>query len=115
MALEAAGPAAREALLLSVLNLAPIMARQGRSEALIAAGVATVVIPMQDPHPAVSGKGIAQLEEAGVEVIMMVDFENAARAINLGFLSRVERGRPRVRMKLAMSLDGRTASVQRGQ
>ena len=42
------------------------------SEALIAAGVATVVIPMQDPHPAVSGKGIAQLEEAGVEVIMMV-------------------------------------------
>ena len=61
------------------------------SEALIAAGVATVVIPMQDPHPAVSGKGIAQLEEAGVEVIMMVDFENAARVINLGFLSRVER------------------------
>ena len=40
---------------------------------------------MQDPHPAVSGKGIAQLEEAGVEVIMMVDFENAARVINLGF------------------------------
>ena len=110
MALEAAGPAAREAV--AFVSLEPC-AHHGKtgpcSEALIAAGVATVVIPMQDPHPAVSGKGIAQLAEAGVEVIMMVDFEDAARAINLGFLSRVERGRPRVRMKLAMSLDGRTA------
>lgn len=110
MALEAAGPAARGGV--AFVSLEPC-AHHGKtgpcSEALIAAGVATVVIPMQDPHPAVSGKGIAQLEDAGVEVIMMVDFENAARVINLGFLSRVERGRPRVRMKLAMSLDGRTA------
>ena len=110
MALEEAGPKARNAT--AFVSLEPC-AHHGKtgpcSEALIAAGVATVVIPMQDPHPAVSGKGIAQLEEAGVEVIMMVDFEEAARGINPGFLSRVERGRPRVRIKLAMSLDGRTA------
>ena len=110
MALDEAGSAARNAV--AFVSLEPC-AHHGKtgpcSEALIAAGVSKVVIPMQDPHPAVSGKGIAQLEEAGVEVIMMVDFEHAARAINPGFLSRVERGRPRVRMKLAMSLDGRTA------
>lgn len=79
------------------------------SDALIAAGIARVVIPMQDPNPEVAGKGIAKMEEAGIEVIMLTDFESAARSLNPGFFHRIEQGRPLVRMKLAMSLDGRTA------
>jgi len=79
------------------------------SDALIAAGIARVVIPMQDPNPEVAGKGIAKMEEAGIEVIMLPDFETAARRLNPGFFHRIEQGRPLVRMKLAMSLDGRTA------
>jgi len=79
------------------------------SDALIAAGIARVVIPMQDPNPEVAGKGIAKMEEAGIEVIMLPDFEAAARRLNPGFFHRIEQGRPLVRMKLAMSLDGRTA------
>ena len=79
------------------------------SDALIAAGIARVVIPMQDPNPEVAGKGIAKMEEAGIEVIMLPDFETAARRLNPGFFHRIEQGRPLVRMKLAMSLDARTA------
>ena len=79
------------------------------SDALIAAGITRVVIPMQDPNPEVAGKGIAKMEEAGIEVIMLPDFETAARRLNPGFFHRIEQGRPLVRMKLAMSLDGRTA------
>jgi len=57
----------------------------------------------------VSGGGIAALEAAGVEVFFLQDFENSARRLNRGFFSRLERRRPFVRCKLAMSLDGRTA------
>ena len=79
------------------------------SSALIEAGVSRVVIASQDPNPKVSGGGIAALEAAGVEVFFLQDFEDSARRLNRGFFSRLERRRPFVRCKLAMSLDGRTA------
>jgi len=79
------------------------------SSALIEAGVSRVVIASKDPNPKVSGGGIAALEAAGVEVFFLQDFENSARRLNRGFFSRLERRRPFVRCKLAMSLDGRTA------
>lgn len=80
------------------------------TDALIAAGVASVIVAVRDPFPAVAGRGIRRLEEAGVRVIHLSDYEAAARAINAGFFQRHERGRPFVRCKLAMSLDGRTAA-----
>ena len=79
------------------------------SSALIEAGVSRVVIASKDPNPKVSGGGIAALEAAGVEVFFLQDFEDSARRLNRGFFSRLERRRPFVRCKLAMSLDGRTA------
>lgn len=110
MALTNAGRGSRGAT--AFVSLEPC-AHHGKtgpcSDALIAAGIARVVIPMQDPNPEVAGKGIAKMEEAGIEVIMLPDFETAARRLNPGFFHRIEQGRPLVRMKLAMSLDGRTA------
>jgi diaminohydroxyphosphoribosylaminopyrimidine deaminase / 5-amino-6-(5-phosphoribosylamino)uracil reductase len=78
------------------------------ADALIAAGVGRVVIAHEDPFAEVSGRGIARLREAGilVETGLMAA---AARELNRGFLSRMQRGRPWLRVKLAMSLDGRTA------
>ncbi|NOZ37822.1 MAG: bifunctional diaminohydroxyphosphoribosylaminopyrimidine deaminase/5-amino-6-(5-phosphoribosylamino)uracil reductase RibD [Gammaproteobacteria bacterium] len=85
---------------------------QGRtppcSEALIKAKLARVVIAMQDPHTRVDGGGIAQLREAGVQVDIGLLQEQAAK-LNPGFIKRMQRGRPFVRCKLGMSLDGRTA------
>ncbi|MGO2414884.1 bifunctional diaminohydroxyphosphoribosylaminopyrimidine deaminase/5-amino-6-(5-phosphoribosylamino)uracil reductase RibD [Cobetia crustatorum] len=78
------------------------------AKALIAAGVSRVVIAMRDPNPQVAGRGIALLEGGGIAVTVGV-LETEARALNPGFLSRMERGRPFVRLKQAMSLDGRTA------
>jgi diaminohydroxyphosphoribosylaminopyrimidine deaminase/5-amino-6-(5-phosphoribosylamino)uracil reductase len=76
--------------------------------ALIEAGVARVVIAMQDPNPLVAGKGIAALKAAGIDVETGL-LEVQARALNPGFIKRMETGLPWVRLKLAMSLDGRTA------
>ncbi len=78
------------------------------SRALIASGVRRVVAAMQDPNPAVAGKGLAELKQAGIQVECGV-LEPQARWLNRGFVSRMSRGRPWVRCKLAMSLDGRTA------
>lgn len=78
------------------------------AEALIAAGVSRVVVAMQDPNPQVAGRGIALLRAAGIQVDIGL-LETQARAINPGFLSRMERQRPLVQLKLAASLDGRTA------
>lgn len=78
------------------------------ADALIRAGVSRVVAAMTDPDPRVSGEGFARLMAAGIDVISGV-LENEAREMNLGFLSRTERGRPWVRLKAAASLDGRTA------
>ncbi len=78
------------------------------TDALIAAGVARVVCAMVDPNPLVAGKGLALLRLAGIEAETGV-LETEARALNPGFIQRMEKGRPFVRCKLAASLDGRTA------
>lgn len=78
------------------------------ANALIEAGISRVVIAMQDPNPQVAGQGIQQLREAGIDVEVGIQ-EQQARELNPGFIKRMEQGLPWVRVKLAMSLDGRTA------
>lgn len=77
-------------------------------DALIDAGIARVVVALEDPFPQVSGAGLARLRDAGVQVEVGL-LAAQARDINIGFLSRVRRKRPWVRLKVAASLDGRTA------
>jgi diaminohydroxyphosphoribosylaminopyrimidine deaminase/5-amino-6-(5-phosphoribosylamino)uracil reductase len=109
VALASAGERARGATV--YVTLEPC-SHHGRTppctDALIAAGVSRVVFAVRDPNPRVNGGGQAQLEAAGIEVASGV-LAQAARALNIGFFSRMERGRPWVRVKLATSLDGRTA------
>jgi len=78
-------------------------------DALIEAGVARVVVASTDPNPLVAGQGIARLRAAGIDVVELNSCAAAARALNIGFFSRMLRARPWVRMKVAASLDGRTA------
>jgi diaminohydroxyphosphoribosylaminopyrimidine deaminase/5-amino-6-(5-phosphoribosylamino)uracil reductase len=98
------------------VNLEPC-AHHGRTppccDALIAAGLARVVVAMTDPFPQVAGRGIERLRAAGIEVDLAPPGSavDAAVALNIGFLSRVLRRKPWVRMKIAASLDGRTALV----
>lgn len=77
------------------------------TRALIEAGVRQVIVAGLDPNPQVSGVG--QLQAAGIEVFRFEDFAAEAALLNEGFLRRMDLGRPFVRCKLAMSLDGRTA------
>jgi len=108
-ALDAAGDAAAGATV--YVTLEPC-AHRGRTdpcaEALIAAKVARVVFALEDPNPLVAGKGAAMLGAAGIatESPLLAD---AARAVNCGYFSRRERSRPWMRLKMAASLDGRTA------
>ncbi len=108
-ALAAAGASARGATV--YVSLEPC-AHHGRTApcapALAAAGVTRVVAAMRDPNPAVAGKGFATLEAAGVAVACGL-LEDEARELNIGFVTRMARGRPWIRMKLAASLDGKTA------
>lgn len=81
-------------------------------DALLAAGIARVVVAIGDPFPQVAGAGIARLRAAGVGVDLLPADDPvaaAARELNIGFFSRVTRGLPWVRVKVAASLDGRTA------
>lgn len=78
------------------------------TDALIQSGVARVVAAITDPNPRVAGQGLARLREAGILTEVGVLAEEA-REINCGFFSRMQRGRPWVRMKIAASLDGGTA------
>lgn len=79
-------------------------------DALIAAGIARVVVAIGDPFPGVAGRGLERLRAAGIRVDFGgPDIEAAAREINIGFFSRMERGRPWVRAKIAASIDGLTA------
>lgn len=108
-ALRAAGKAARGAT--AYVTLEPC-SHHGRTppcaDALIEAGVTRVVVAMQDPNPLVAGRGIARLQAAGI-VVECGSMEAAARELNIGFVSRMTRGTPWVRSKIAASLDGRTA------
>ncbi len=78
------------------------------SDSLIKAGIKQVVCAMQDPNPLVAGQGFTKLEAADIEVIVGI-LEQQARDLNPGFIKRMETGLPYVRLKMASSLDGRTA------
>ena len=77
-------------------------------DALLEAGISQVVVAREDPNPKVDGKGIERLQNAGVIVRSGLMRQQASELV-AGFLSRIERGRPRVQLKIACSLDGRIA------
>lgn len=108
-ALRQAGNGARGAT--AYVSLEPCC-HQGRtppcSQALIQAGVTRVIAAMPDPNPRVAGQGFAELERAGIRVEHGL-LQSQAERLNPGFISRMARERPFVRVKLAASLDGRTA------
>ncbi|GAB6261676.1 bifunctional diaminohydroxyphosphoribosylaminopyrimidine deaminase/5-amino-6-(5-phosphoribosylamino)uracil reductase RibD [Photobacterium sp. R1] len=108
-ALRAAGENARGAT--AYVTLEPC-SHYGRTppcaEALIAAGVSRVICAMVDPNPQVAGRGVAMLRDAGIEVETGL-LEADALALNPGFIKRMKTGLPYVQLKLAASLDGRTA------
>jgi diaminohydroxyphosphoribosylaminopyrimidine deaminase/5-amino-6-(5-phosphoribosylamino)uracil reductase len=108
-ALEAAGERAKGAT--AYVTLEPcshVGSTPPCADALIAADVARVVAAVRDPNPQVDGDGFAKLQAAGIAVESGL-MEKQARELNRGFLSRIERGRPWLRIKLATSIDGRSA------
>jgi diaminohydroxyphosphoribosylaminopyrimidine deaminase/5-amino-6-(5-phosphoribosylamino)uracil reductase len=110
VALKAAGKQAKGATLYTTLEPCAHVSERGPTcSALIPkAGIARVVIGIKDPDPRTSGEGVKLLRKAGIEVTTGV-FKEAARDSMSGYLSRIERGRPRITLKLALSIDGKIA------
>lgn len=116
IALAQAGEQARGATL--YLNLEPC-SHQGRTppcaDALIQAGVARVVAPLEDPNPLVAGSGFRKLREAGIDVEMCPDFAGDAAKLNEPFLHFMRTGRPLVTLKTAITLDGKISAPDDNQ
>jgi diaminohydroxyphosphoribosylaminopyrimidine deaminase/5-amino-6-(5-phosphoribosylamino)uracil reductase len=111
IALAQAGEKARGATL--YLNLEPC-SHYGRTppcaDALIAAGVACVAAPLEDPNPLVAGQGFRRLSEAGIEVVLAAEFAAEAAKLNEPFLHFMRTSRPLVTLKTAITLDGRISA-----
>src|ERR1019366_3594526 len=116
IALAQAGERARGATLF--LNLEPC-SHQGRTppcaDALIHAGVAKVVAPLEDPNPLVAGQGFQKLREAGIEVEVAAEFTVEASKLNEPFLHFMRTGRPLVTLKAAITLDGKISAPDDNQ
>ncbi|MFS8063476.1 MAG: bifunctional diaminohydroxyphosphoribosylaminopyrimidine deaminase/5-amino-6-(5-phosphoribosylamino)uracil reductase RibD [Luteimonas sp.] len=109
LALQAAGENARGSTAYVTLEPCSHIGQTGPcAEALIAAGIGRVVGAMRDPNPLVDGAGFDRLRAAGIEVGNGL-MEPLARELNRAFICRIERGRPWMRLKLAISIDGRSA------
>src|SRR4249919_562027 len=109
LALQGVGDAARGATAYVTLEPCSHVGRTGPcADALIVAGVVRVVGAMRDPNPLVLGAGFERLQAAGITVLTGL-MEPLARQLNHAYLSRIERGRPWLRIKLAISIDGRSA------
>ena len=108
-ALNSAGDQAKGSIVYVTLEPCSHQGKTGPcADALIKAGVSTVYIAMKDPNPLVAGQGMKRLEAAGIDVKVGL-LEGRARELNKGFIKRMEKGLPFVRVKMAMSLDGKTA------
>jgi diaminohydroxyphosphoribosylaminopyrimidine deaminase/5-amino-6-(5-phosphoribosylamino)uracil reductase len=110
VALAEAGPAARGSTL--YVTLEPCC-HHGKTppctDAVLRAGITRVVVAMPDPFPAVAGKGVEQLRQAGVPVEVGIE-EAAARRLNAPYLTLLSQGRPYIHLKWAMTLDGKIAT-----
>lgn len=110
VALDAAGAAAEGATVYVTLEPCAHLSARGPAcaDLLVAARPARVVVALGDPDPRTNGKGLLRLQEAGIELTVAVERKAAARVLE-GFLSRVQRSRPFVTLKLALSIDGKLA------
>jgi diaminohydroxyphosphoribosylaminopyrimidine deaminase/5-amino-6-(5-phosphoribosylamino)uracil reductase len=113
IALEEAGQRARGAEL--YLTLEPC-SHQGRTppcaDAVVAAGIARVIVAMSDPNPLVSGEGIRRIEAAGIPVEIATEYTNEAEQLNEAFAFAMRNGRPLVTLKSAVTLDGKIAAPE---
>ncbi len=113
VALREAGDAARGASLYVTLEPCAHHGRTGPcADALIEAGVASVIAAMEDPNPEVAGKGLKRLREAGVDVTLEASATRAAENLNEPFIHYMRTGRPLVTVKAALTLDGKIAAPQ---